>query len=313
MAIRRRLGCLVSLFNIFPDQHLVRALIHFWDPDRVVFRFGDFEMTPTLEEISYFTDLIYQGRGQIIPHCQSGKKFLRYLGLKNTKKLLCFENNWVSMDYLYERYGCRDSYKIFKNEFSCTPDHWRTKRPIAFTVAFLGSLIFPLEYGKISTCICSVARGLFEGVNGAQLTLAPMILAEMFRALGKCKRGETGFFEGCNLIADVGNGTFLPAPEYGRHMLQRVEQNRQLLRQDEAAGGTPEYQAWLREDCSSTDHSPDGEQGFEDIGTTIWVRNFRLRDTVVTLEMWHQMQNIVQYLEDAGAGPSGVRVSSSSP
>ncbi|KAK4348259.1 hypothetical protein RND71_034598 [Anisodus tanguticus] len=107
------------------------------------------------------------------------------------------------MDYLYERYGCRDGYKIFKNEFSCTPDHWRTKRPIAFTVAFLGSLIFPLEYGKISTCICSVARALFEGANGAQLTLAPMILAEMFRALGKCKIGETGFFEGCNLILQM--------------------------------------------------------------------------------------------------------------
>uniref|UniRef100_M0ZZK2 Uncharacterized protein n=1 Tax=Solanum tuberosum TaxID=4113 RepID=M0ZZK2_SOLTU len=41
--------------------------------------------------------------GQIIPHSQSGKKFLRYLGLKNEKKLRCFENNWVSLDYLYER------------------------------------------------------------------------------------------------------------------------------------------------------------------------------------------------------------------
>ncbi|KAK4369796.1 hypothetical protein RND71_009271 [Anisodus tanguticus] len=78
------------------------------------------------------------------------------------------------------------------------------------------------------------------------------------------------------------------------------------------AGGTPEYQAWLREDCSSTDHSPDGEQGFEDIGTTIWVRNFRLRDTVVTPEMWHQMQNIVRYLEDAESDPKNVRVPSSS-
>ncbi|KAK4345090.1 hypothetical protein RND71_035266 [Anisodus tanguticus] len=93
MEIRRRLGCLVSFFDISPDQHLVKALIRFWDPDRVVFKFRDFEITPTLEEINYFTNLIYQGRGQISPHGQSGKKFLRHLGLKNTKELWCFKNN----------------------------------------------------------------------------------------------------------------------------------------------------------------------------------------------------------------------------
>ncbi|KAK4372927.1 hypothetical protein RND71_008311 [Anisodus tanguticus] len=68
ITIRRRLGCLVSLFDISPDQHLVRALIRFWDLDRVIFKFRDFEITSTLEEINYFTDLIYQGRGQIILH-----------------------------------------------------------------------------------------------------------------------------------------------------------------------------------------------------------------------------------------------------
>ncbi|KAK4360388.1 hypothetical protein RND71_019340 [Anisodus tanguticus] len=287
------------------------------------------------------------------------------------------------------------------------------------------SLIFPLEYGKISTCICSVARALFEGANGAQLTLAPMILAEMFRALGKCKRGETGFFEGCNLILQMwAMEHFYQRPNmvdicfselnkivsfydrtkrfvspvgvidwYGFLTSRTCDQIQwkypllpnakkayirckglyyieliglkglqpyaplRVLRQlgqeqiiplrgnmrvseipfgpnfivprarqvcDEwndintidigggQAGGTPEYQAWLREDRSSADHSPEGEQGFEDIGMTIWVRNFRLRDTVVTPEMWHQMQNIVQYLEDAGVGPSNVRVPSSS-
>ncbi|KAK4360562.1 hypothetical protein RND71_019514 [Anisodus tanguticus] len=122
----------------YPEKHLVRALIHFWDPDRVVFKLIDFGMTPTLEEINYFTNLIYQGRGHIIPHGQSGIKFLRYLGLKNTKELRCFENNWVSLDYVYERYGCRGGYKLFKNEFSCTPDHWQARCPIAFIIGLKG-------------------------------------------------------------------------------------------------------------------------------------------------------------------------------
>ncbi|KAK4345035.1 hypothetical protein RND71_035211 [Anisodus tanguticus] len=34
MEIRKRLACLISLVDISPDQHLVRALIQFWDPDR---------------------------------------------------------------------------------------------------------------------------------------------------------------------------------------------------------------------------------------------------------------------------------------
>ena len=43
----------------------------------------------------------------------------------------------------------------------------------------------------------------FEGVNDEDLTLVPMILAEIFRALGKCKRGEANFFEGCNHLLQV--------------------------------------------------------------------------------------------------------------
>ncbi|KAJ8564485.1 hypothetical protein K7X08_000945 [Anisodus acutangulus] len=385
MAIRRKLGCLISLFDITPDQHLVRALIHLWDPDRVVFKFKDFELTPTLEEINYFTNLIYQDRGQIIRHGQSGKKFLRYLGLKNTKKLRCFENNWVSLEYLYERYGRRDSYKSFRKEFSCTHDHWQARRPIAFAVALL----------------------------------------EMLRALGKCKRGKTNFFKGCNLILQMwaiehfyqrsnmtdicfseSNKTasfydrtkhflspvgtkdwyeflasrisdqiqwkypLLPnakkayvrcrrlyyieliglkglqpyAPlrvlrQFGQKQIIPLQANmrvseiqfgpnfivpraRQILHEwnsvdkidvgDGQAGNTPEYGAWLREGHDNSDHSPEGESGFEDVGTTIWIRTCQLKNTVITPEMWSQMQDIVQYLENAGAGPSSVRAPSSS-
>ena len=89
---------------------------------------------------------------------------------------------------------------MFRKEFSCTLVHWKARRPIAFTVALLGTLVFPREHAHISTCICSVAHVLFEGVNGEELTLVPMILEEIFRALGKCKRGEANFFEGCNLL-----------------------------------------------------------------------------------------------------------------
>lgn len=73
----------------------------------------------------------------------------------------------------------------------------------------------------------------------------------------------------------------------------------------------PEYQVWLREDRSNI--SPEGEQGFEDVGTTIWLRNFHLGTKIVTLETWARMENIMQYLNNVGARPSNVGVSSSLP
>ncbi|KAH0632986.1 hypothetical protein KY284_035772 [Solanum tuberosum] len=73
----------------------------------------------------------------------------------------------------------------------------------------------------------------------------------------------------------------------------------------------PEYQVWLREDRNNM--SPEGEQGFENIGTTIWIRHSHLGTKVVTPEIWAQMETIMQYLDNAGAGPSNVGASSSLP
>ncbi|XP_027768841.1 uncharacterized protein LOC107009842 [Solanum pennellii] len=422
LAIAKRLGCLPMLFKVNPDKHMIRAWIQFWDLDHVVFTFKDFELTPTLEEIYYFTSLKYRGKGQIIPHSQSGKKFLRYLGLKNEKKLRCFEHNW----FLWTTYMKGMDAQIvtmFRKEFSCTLVHWQARRPIAFTVALLGTLVFPREHGHISTCICSVARVLFESVNGEELTLVPMILAEIFRALGKCKRGEANFFEGCNLLLQVwalehfhkhknmddicfsnvnhidsffyrtkmfvspvgtddwyeyltsctsdqiqwkypllshsppyirckrsyyieliglkGLQPYAPVrvlQQFGRGQVIPLRANmsvsevsfgpnfevlrdreihhewNNILTMDIGMGPEreiPEYQVWLREDRNSM--SPEGEQGFEDIGTTIWIRPSHLGTKAVTPEMWAQMESIMQYLDNARAGPNNVEASSSLP
>ncbi|KAG5580488.1 hypothetical protein H5410_051115 [Solanum commersonii] len=61
------------------------------------------------------------------------------------------------------------------------------------------------------------------------------------------------------------------------------------------------------DDCMS----PKGEQGFEDIGTMIWIRHSHLGTKVATPEMWAQMETIMQYLDNVGAGPNNVGASSS--
>ena len=73
----------------------------------------------------------------------------------------------------------------------------------------------------------------------------------------------------------------------------------------------PEYQVWLRKDRNSM--SPEGEQGFKAIGTTIWIRRSHLRTKAVTPEMWAQMESIMQYFDNARAGPNNVEASSSLP
>ncbi|KAH0706139.1 hypothetical protein KY289_011215 [Solanum tuberosum] len=74
---------------------------------------------------------------------------------------------------------------------------------------------------------------------------------------------------------------------------------------------TQEYQVWLQEDWDSM--SLAGKQGFEDIGTKIWIRHSHLGTKEVTPEIWAQMENIIQYLNNAGAGSSNFGASSSLP
>ncbi|KAH0689136.1 hypothetical protein KY289_016494 [Solanum tuberosum] len=59
--------------------------------------------------------------------------------------------------------------------------------------------------------------------------------------------------------------------------------------------------------------SPEGKQGLEDIGTTIWIRNSYLGTKVITPEMWGQMEIVMQYLDNAGVGTRNMGASSSLP
>ena len=47
----RELGGLTALISVESDRHLIKALLKFWDTKRLVFKFKDFELTPTIEEV----------------------------------------------------------------------------------------------------------------------------------------------------------------------------------------------------------------------------------------------------------------------
>jgi hypothetical protein len=50
---RRRYGSILSLLKVRILYPLIEALIQHWDPKTVCFRFGMFELTPTLEEFAH--------------------------------------------------------------------------------------------------------------------------------------------------------------------------------------------------------------------------------------------------------------------
>ena len=54
--IHQLLSGVTFLIFVIPNHHLTRDLLEFWDPVRMVFKFIDCDLTPTIEEISGFID-----------------------------------------------------------------------------------------------------------------------------------------------------------------------------------------------------------------------------------------------------------------
>ncbi|KAH0734905.1 hypothetical protein KY285_010612 [Solanum tuberosum] len=49
--VQRHIGHLPSLMDMVAWLGLIGTMIKFWDNDNMVFRFGEVEMTPTIEEV----------------------------------------------------------------------------------------------------------------------------------------------------------------------------------------------------------------------------------------------------------------------
>ncbi|KAK4706651.1 hypothetical protein R3W88_033783 [Solanum pinnatisectum] len=192
------LGGLTALISVEPDRYLIKALLKFWDTERLVFKFKDFELTPTIEEIGGFLGLPYKEQEMIVPHKPTPRSFLKQMGMRHNPDLLCLKEGWISLEFLYARFGDEEGYENFSREFACSSAKWEKYRLNAFAVALLGSLVFPMERGKIHTSLSYVVRMLARGGK----TIVPMILAEIIRALTKCTRGKR-YFEGCNFLLQL--------------------------------------------------------------------------------------------------------------
>ncbi|KAH0655330.1 hypothetical protein KY285_030212 [Solanum tuberosum] len=308
------LGGLTALISIESDRHLIKALLKFWDSERLVFKFRDFELTPTIEEIGGFLGLPYRDREMIVPHKPSPRSFLKQMGMCHNPNLLCLKEGWISLEFLYSRFGDEEGHENFHREFACSPAKWERYRLNAFAVALLGSLVFPREGGKIQTSLSYVVRMMARGGK----TIVPMILAEIIRALTKCTKGKIGnelyFIEliGLNgvqpyaplrVLRQFGQIQMIPLRshmgQYGYDFGPEIPQVGTILRRWERVVTidvrehrplcTPEYYVWLLEDAEHVDLSEEGLPGFGDEKERRWARNLLNRDYEITPEMRQQI------------------------
>ncbi|KAH0765390.1 hypothetical protein KY285_001261 [Solanum tuberosum] len=203
------LSYLPSIMNLKVWPKFIEVVTRFWDDERMVFRFGDVEMTPTVEEIKDCLDNIGM--------CQKRKNHPDHhilLPYKTTstelKNMLLLVNaDWLDTPNIpfvkfYERWGHESYYKNFPNEF-LSRSSWSQNQTLAFAVCLLGTMVFPQGEGnEIDTRVVMVTHAIFKGVGKKgqvkkYFNLAPIILADIYRSLGQCKNGFP-FFQGCNIL-----------------------------------------------------------------------------------------------------------------
>lgn len=104
---------------------------------------------------------------------------------------------------LYRRFGRFNSFPKFGHKLE-SEAKWKEIRAFAFAVSLLGSMVFPQGgNGTIHPRVVTVTHALFFGMeyNSKKVfhNLAHMIVADIYRALGRCQV-KNHFFQGCNLI-----------------------------------------------------------------------------------------------------------------
>ncbi|XP_075089910.1 uncharacterized protein LOC142171452 [Nicotiana tabacum] len=191
------------MMTIKPRRDVIEALIPHWDPENNVFRFTDYEMTPTLEEIAHFQGWGRNLRRQrpIVPKNVNEGKFLKLLNI-NYGQYEGLGGKWVKFELLFHLYGlkCNFERNVEKLKSKENKKTWKVHRRFAFMVAFLGRVVFPEREGRMDLHLAGVVEALTS--EGDDYTLVPMILSYIFRALTRCKLGAQNF-DGCNILLQI--------------------------------------------------------------------------------------------------------------
>ena len=122
--LNKNVGALTELINLNGWTELIEVLTGYWDRQRMVFRFGTAEITPTLEEIRDCIDSVGTGierrarkqEGIFIPNKPCVYDITNWFGLRKDFAYW-FQESHVAFRDLDIRFGHASFYATYNREF----------------------------------------------------------------------------------------------------------------------------------------------------------------------------------------------------
>nr|XP_027120694.1 uncharacterized protein LOC113737707 [Coffea arabica] len=196
------MGHLPNLLNITPNTAIIQALLEYWDPNGSIFRFRECELTPTLEEIEGLLQMTGKGSPMVYPTNGTREQFCKFLGLKQDSMDQHPDAKSCPLEFLYKRFGERDSYDRHHDDFFISREQWEGKRVQALGLALISLLLFPQKHGKVTFSTVNMIQSVFLGIKEKTPTLVPIIIADIFTAVTECQK-KRGFFYASNLVLQM--------------------------------------------------------------------------------------------------------------
>ncbi|KAI8568257.1 hypothetical protein RHMOL_Rhmol02G0184000 [Rhododendron molle] len=166
------------LRNIRLRPELLRAAVSFWDPEVHVFRFGDQELCPTVEEFRAYLGGFGSGEVIIPPVRESAYRVLvAALGLSDNAARYLVRNGHLNAMRLIELFS--------------PPGDLRD-------MTLLAAYLLVPSAGHASSALVSVAVQV-----EARKEVVPMVLAETLIGLDTVRFGETETFGGSPLLLQI--------------------------------------------------------------------------------------------------------------
>ncbi|KAI8568251.1 hypothetical protein RHMOL_Rhmol02G0184000 [Rhododendron molle] len=178
------------LRNIRLRPELLRAAVSFWDPEVHVFRFGDQELCPTVEEFRAYLGGFGSGEVIIPPVRESAYRVLvAALGLSDNAARYLVRNGHLNAMRLIE---------LFSPPGDLRDMTYQTRRMIALCMCLLAAYLLVPSAGHASSALASVVVQV-----EARKDVIPMVLAETLIGLDKFCSGETETFGGSPLLLQI--------------------------------------------------------------------------------------------------------------
>lgn len=142
-----------------------------------------------MEKISDFTNLPLKKKISVIPWSITREDSLKFLGLHVFSSLRNVEDGKLTLDHLFKRHGCLESFNEHQKEFVWTHRIWKFMRLRVIVMILLGTMVFLKRFYHIIINLLPIMMNIFAEPH--RFTLTDMVLAEVCRSLSTCYKGHT--------------------------------------------------------------------------------------------------------------------------